>query len=322
MIGWRPATALAAIALAIAAAVFWWPWRPAGPSGSPTRTSADMASAGSTRVDAPEPSPRAGPARAPAALPPPSAPLAQSLPALRAAADAGDRHAACRLGRELLRCEQLAQWDTLLARGGDWEARAEAEGNLVGANQAAEEKLWRLERLQQCRGVPAGVLGEGARYLRQSALAGDPYAMVAYAEGHHWGPSVRGVAVGEDFDRWRREAPGMIHAALRAGNPSAAFILSINYSDDTGFLSALIPNDPHRAYTFHLLTVRLFGTREYPSRARALDAATVERARREADAMHARYFGGRRFPQSQMMQYPLYVPAPSGQSPSACETSP
>ena len=131
--------------------------------------------------------------------------------------------------------------------------------------------------------------------------------MVAYAEGQHWPPSTRGVALGREFDLWRQEAPGMMHAALRAGNPSAAYILQLNYGDDFGFLSALIPDDPYQGLVHHLLAVRLFGFREHTRFALGLDAAEIERARREAAAMHARYFDGRSFPRNWAMQYAPYM---------------
>jgi len=259
-----------------------------------------------------------------ASLPAPEAPLGQILPGLRSAADGGDRRAACRLGMELLRCQHLGRWEAMTEdfMGEQAEAAFAAEGNLAAANQVAEERLWHIERLEQCRAVPADLQAQGARYLRQSALAGDPYAMLAYAEGHHWGPNMRGMALDPMFDQWRREAPAMIHAALRAGNPSAAFILQINYGDDIGFLSALIPNDAYRRYTYHLLSVRLFGQREQPAYARALDATEIERARREADALHARHFDRRRFPSSQMMAYPPYLRGPQGEATPFCETAP
>lgn len=318
----RRATTWLLVVLAASAAVAWWLTRdPGATTGQASRATQlppsprreDTVDAAGRRVQAP-----------PAPLPPADAPLAQIVPGLRADADAGDRRAACRLGMELLRCQHLGAWDTMMESfmGEEAEAAYEAEGNLAAANQIAGEKLWRIERLAQCRAVPADLQGQGARYLRQSALAGDPHAMFAYAEGHHWGPSMRGLALDPMFDQWRREAPAMIHAALRAGNPAAVLILQFNYSDDFGYLSALIPNDAYRSYVYHLLAVRLFGHREQPGHSRTLDADAIERARREANDLHARYFDGRRFASTLSMRYPPYMRTPAGQSPAFCEDEP
>jgi hypothetical protein len=208
------------------------------------------------------------------------------------------------------------------ANEGDAEAEYEAAGNLAAANSVAEERLWRIERLQQCRGVPADLHGQGARYLRQAALAGEPHAMVAYAEGQHWTPNVRGIAIGRDFDLWRQEAPGMVHAALRAGNPTAAFMLQMSYSDDFGFLSALVPDDRYRSFVYHLLSVRLFGIRENTAWARDLGAADMERARLEARQLHEKYFAGQQFPKSRMMPYPPYLHRGSDQPQGLCGEDP
>lgn len=316
------ATTWLLVVLAATAAVAWWLTRdPSATTVQATRATQAPPSPGREgAVDAASQIAQAPPAP----LPPPDVPLAQVLPGLRADADAGDRRAACRLGMELLRCQHLGAWDAQMEpfMGEQAEAAYEAKGDLAAANQVAGEKLWRIERLAQCRAVSADLQGQGARYLRQSALAGDPHAMFAYAEGHHWGPSMRGLALDPMFDQWRREAPTMIHAALRAGNPAAAVILQINYSDDFGYLSALIPNDAYRSYVYHLLAVRLFGHRERPGWPRELDADEIERARREADDLHTRYFDGRRFPSSLSMRYPPYMRTPGGQSPALCEDEP
>lgn len=313
------------LAMFVVAGLGLW-WRGAGsttPDIEPAATAAPPG-ADDTLPMQPLPEATATSAGKPEPLPPANAPLAQVLPELEARANAGDRRAACRLGMELLRCQQLAAWDALMSKvmDGNSEAEYEAQGNLAAANSIAEEKLWRLERMANCRGVPAGLQGQGARYLRQAALAGDSYALVAYAEGHHWPPNARGIARGTDFDQWRQEAPGMMHAAVRAGNPTAAFMLQMNYSDDFGFLSAMIPDDTYRSFVYHLLSVRLFGHRENQALARDLDAADMERARAEAIALHERYYGGRKYPSSRALQYPPYMRTRVGEPESFCEETP
>lgn len=262
------------------------------------------------------------PARPLAPLPARDAPLADILPRLKADADAGDRRAACRLGMELLRCQHLGTWSAVLGDMDASEATYEAEGRLAAANAVAEAKLRRLERLRQCQSVPQELRGEGARYVRRAALAGDPYAMLAYAEGQHWPPNGRGIAAGPEFDVWRQEAPGMMQRALQAGNPAAALKLQSHYQDDFGYLAALVPNDAFQGYVYHLLVVRLFGYKEQHFRAQGLDAAAVERARLEAARLHERYFDGKRFPSESAMQYPPYMATQSQDSPGFCEFAP
>lgn len=298
--------------LSAVAFTLWWRGREIPAAATAAEATADASKAPDDAGEVSPPSPTTeisppNPASLP--LPPPDAPLAQVVPDLQARADAGDHRAACRLGMELLRCQHLPTWDALVSSSdpSDSEVEFEAEGNLAAANSVAEERLWLIERLQQCRGVPSALQSQGARYLRQAALAGDSSAMLAYADGNHWRPDGRGTALDSDFDQWRREAPGMVHAALRAGNPTAANMLQMSYSDDFGFLSAMIPDDTYRSYVYHLLTVRLFGHRERPALARELDAAAMERARLEAGQLHERYFGGRRFNPALAVRYPPYV---------------
>lgn len=317
---------LVVVAFVAAGLAIWW-HGPAEPVGEPADAAPASDTPGTLDVgETIEPASTAGTTaamREPVPLPPHDAPLAQILPDLHARADAGDRRAACRLGMELLRCQHLGTWDALVSKvmEGDAEMEFEAQGNLAAANSIAEERLWRIERLQQCRGVPESLRSQGAHYLRQAALAGDPHAMLAYAEGHHWSPNGRGIALGADFDRWRQEAPGMMHAALRAGNPTAAFMLQMNYSDDFGFLSAMIPDDTYRSYVYHLLSVRLFGHRENQRLARDMDAASMERASQEAIQLHERYFKGRRFPSSMALRYPPHIRSSADGVQTFCEDS-
>jgi hypothetical protein len=253
-------------------------------------------------------------------LPPQDAPLATTVPALVARAEAGDSRAACRLGMELLRCEQMEQWNRITVGSPDSESQFESEGNLGAANFQAEEKIWRIERLAQCATVPAGLRDQGSAYLRQAAYAGDPHAMQAYAEGLHFNLEMRGSALDPHFDAWRRDSPAMMHAALRAGNPTAAFSLFSAYQDDHGPFTALVPDDTFQAAVFHLLSVRLFGMSDRMSTFTTLDATGVANAYKEAEALHQRYFGGRRFDQSRALGYPAHVaPSPGREARAFCE---
>ncbi|HEX4853344.1 hypothetical protein [Arenimonas sp.] len=249
-------------------------------------------------------------------LPPEDRPLASLLGPLAARADAGDRKAACRLGMELLRCEHLEHQAALMAPPpappDDQDAR-KAMRSSASVDFLMREPAWIAERLAQCKAVPTALAGQGARYLEQAALAGEPEAMVRYAEGQHWPPSSRGAMADPSFDRWRRNAPGMMRRALKAGYPEAAFALMIAYQDDGGFHAALIPNDPEQAAVIGLLYARLYGSQSMEGRLRGMDAASQAIAIRQAEAMHREYFQGRRFSGS-AYPYPAFLPPVPGQT--------
>lgn len=260
---------------------------------------------GSETLSEPEPSgqkPEAPPtAQRAFVMPPHDAPLAASVPDLEVRANAGDPRAACRLGMELIRCAQLEQWRRVPQAGGsELEFRLEAKGNLGAANLQAEQKLWEIQQSAHCAALPNALRDQGAKYLRQAARAGDPYAMLAYAEGAHFPLDGRGIFVDPGFDAWRRDSVGMAHAALRSGNPAAAFSLQLAYQDDHGIFGGLVPDDPYLAYVHHLLVIRLFGHREQRAPS-SLDPAAQARARQEADDLHRRLFEGRRFPGSRAL---------------------
>jgi len=251
-----------------------------------------------------------------APLPPASAPLADTLPLLRARADSGDRRAACRLATELIRCQQapLFPIDTEAL-----EREYDAKGNYAAANQIAEQALWQREQVLRCRDVPAELADRGGDYLRQAALAGDASAMLAYAEGMHWRLDLRGLALDPRFDRWRAEAPQMARRAFEAGLPAANFHLSMAYQDDFSLLGSLVPNDPYRAHVHHLLMSRLFGWREPTGEMRNLSPGELQRALREADGLHQRLYGGRRFPSNEAMLQPLFAPPGPEAQPAPCD---
>ncbi len=296
------------LAVSVIGAVLWLAWP--GATGQSKRSAADKIVAAPTEA-AQGASPEGPPATTAipsTPLPPDDAPLAGILPALAERADAGDRKAACRLSLELLRCSQLIESEAQAKR------RAEPTEPTEPANAAASEwearhRAWTNHWLGQCATVPESLRGQGPRYLRQAALAGEPEAMVRYAEGHQWPPSGRGALAGEPFDQWRREAPGMMQRALESGYAGAAFPLMVAYRDDWGFHAALVPDDDEQALTMSLLYARLYATREYPGHRHTLDAAAQLRARERAEAMHRRYFNGRQFSGRNPYPEPVWFPA-------------
>ena len=244
-----------------------------------------------------------------------SAPPA-GLTGLVALADAGDRQAACQVGYELLRCahRQSRREAVMLSMLAQRERILEAEGDLAAANRLAGEQALMIEAAKSCDAIPAPLRNRGSHYLRQSALAGDPVAMLAYGLGHQFNPSGRGMVADTTFEAWREEAPAMLHRALLAGQPAAALGLAVGYHDDMGTSNSLIRDDAYRTAVYHLLSVRLFGTAEFRDWLDPLDAKQLQAARLEAGRLHADVFEGRLHPRSDMYLMPpmYYQPNRSG----------
>jgi hypothetical protein len=295
----RALALLLAIVLCTAAVIAWWPKPETEPAPAIVQ-SAPPAAPAATPV-APEP------AANPAATPPPAQPtrrrasesrLADIAPVLQARADAGDAQAACRLGADLLRCRQLANFRHDFAE--QWarqEREAEANGKLNYADSIAVMLLRHAELERTCDGVDPALLARGGHYLRQAALAGEPDAVLRYASGGSF-ESVHDYRfiTTPDFDQWRREAPGLLQEALAAGDPGAALVMLRTHGASAGFLSMLLPADPLEAQTSLALARRVFGDQlrlQGLQLVPASDPALAEAAEARAAELHARYFDGR-----------------------------
>ncbi len=249
------------------------------------------------------------------ALPPDNAPLAEVFDELKARADAGDAHAACRLAVDLLDCGAVdataqGQLDGLRTR----EATSEHKGNLTEANGYAEMQAQVVAAQQRCARIGQDQIALAGNYLRAAAKAGVPEAMLRYADGQGFGRAL-GLAALRDpnFDTWRREAPEMMRASLAAGRPGAAMVLADAYRTDTqAYFSALVPNDATQARAYSVLFLRLMG-KDAPAgaatvapetlaqmRAAGIDTSAMDptpdelrQAEAQADQMYRDYFGGR-----------------------------
>jgi hypothetical protein len=221
---------------------------PSAPAPSPSSTSIAVAS---NRLVLP--AYRA----APAGLPPFDAPLRDSLEALKTAADAGNATAACRLAFIAMDCwsqhrrrqsaeQYAAQADAEYANTRDTIARPAARRINEAPPALREYMQARIDAVElaratagddirasarRCEGSPMVKVGEVVGRLRQAALAGQPDAVAAYAQGQ-WMTSILGVdaartpeeaAMPLDFLRdpsflvWRREATALHQAGLEAG---------------------------------------------------------------------------------------------------------
>jgi hypothetical protein len=233
--------------------------------------------------------------RAQVPLPPVDAPLALIVEPLAARADAGDSRAACRLAMELIRCQgALFLADIPSFDSTRLEAELEASGKLDAADRVAADALEQARVARECLALPAHLVDRGPHYLGQAARAGEPEAMVRYADSQFWPPDGRGFLSHPEFDLWRRDAPGMIERAFAAGVPESAFAMMDAYQSDIGLVGSLIPNDPVKAEAVRLLMTRLHGWQE-PLTLGRLDASTQARVRELARQWHEGPFQGRSY---------------------------
>jgi len=260
---------------------------------SPTTTPAPQAGANrslestAARLNAPA-------AEAPARLPAYNAPLAIIMEPLAARADTGDAKAACRLAMELIRCQGVEENQRFPGVSDAEEAELEAKGKLDAADQAAKFKLYSLLAAQECLAVPDRLRGRAAHYLGQAARAGEPEAMVRYVDLNFWPLDARGVFADPEFDRWRRDAPGLLHRAFAAGVPESASTMFDAYQNDFGGVGSMIANDPVKSEALRLLMTRLHGWRDRGNNS-GLDAASLARASELAKQWHEGPFKGRNY---------------------------
>lgn len=253
---------------------------------------AGQTEAGRTEMISDE-SPRPQPGkRPPEPLPPPGTPIPQIAGALQTRADAGDSRAACRLGIELVRCQQLEQSRSVQwANGVPPDVAIERQGNLEAANSFAEIEIRKIQLGQHCDALDPALVAEAARYLEIAARAGEPEAMLRYATGEHHGRlGHMGYIREPGFDRWRRDAPAMLLRAAQAGRMEAVHALAYAYRTDSAPYAGLIPDDPLQAHAWALLDARLRGSLE--SAFENPDPGIEAEAAALAREWHQRYFDG------------------------------
>jgi hypothetical protein len=234
-------------------------------------------------------------------LPPPDAPVVDVATLLQTRADAGDSLAACRLGMELLRCQQVPdEYAGYQFQESERQEKSRREsGDIKMAERIAEGRRATIEIAAACREIPKATRDRAHRYLRQAALAGEPEAMLRYASGESLGLMGHFDRLNSpDFEDWRREAPGLLQNALAAGRPEAVHLLAEAYrpADDatTTIVGWLIPNDPVQAHAYSQLQRQLSGGISPPGQqpAAGLDDAGLARAEALAVDLRRRHFDG------------------------------
>lgn len=250
-------------------------------------------------------------------LPSGDMPLPALVALLQPRADAGDGLAACRLGVELLRCDANDYAVSFHQRHQSGFVREkESKGQLALANLVDERHLRQLELQIQCRQLTGHLRSRGSGYLIQAARAGEPEAMLRYAQGEHWGINLDDFLADGRFDAWRRETPGMLQRALEAGDPRVAHVLMGAYYDDLSIHTGLIANEPVRGLAFQMLHFRLTGR---PSPKSRLGASEVAQAEALAAEMHLRHFGNRQLDSPEQAFLPsLFSAGSDGRDPRFC----
>lgn len=194
-----------------------------------------------------------------AALPPVGAPLGGALPALRSAADAGNREAACRLAAELQACGRLG---AMVQDHGAWLAsrkRGLEVVSLTATPELVEEfstqfdaeldsRQRRLDRLQRhCEGVTPPDAGEVFANWRRAALLGDAVAIRHYTAGSvfRWGNIVETAPF---LPTYKGEAEALALSLAQKGDLEMTIVLAAAYSPISSaskpLLSQVVTPDP------------------------------------------------------------------------------
>lgn len=317
--GWRaPQWARLLIALvAIGAGAWWWASRAQpreAPAAAATSAEATQAPGAETRV---QPTATPGPSPSPA----PDGSFEGLALSLAQSADGGDSRAACQLAVELMRCQEIEDFLAPTPEGEDVanviELGMERDGRLDDADQWAEQRIWHIRRQEECRRLPQAMHARSWELLRSAALAGEPEAMLRYAQGYGLQAGGRSLLQHPGLENWRREAPPMLEQAFRAGHREAVMLLWFGYVSDHEPFHGLIPNDPERALALQILSSRLRGVGMPPLE--RFNAAQIAAAMKQAEQWHYAYFGGRVEPEPRTMGKisPLAQYAPEAEPP--CE---
>ena len=227
---------------------------------------------------------------------PPAAPLAPRLAQSRAAADAGDAGAACRLAFDLDRCRLVPEHEHLAVRlGADLDANSKAplpDAERIDALRSNLDSV--IAQLAADRAFCAGVGTDSAnsawRYLLRAAQAGDVPSMTRFAVL----PPLDEQDTGTDPEGWRayrENAVPFLETAAQRGDVDALSILAACVSGSCTLPGGVtLPRDPARAAT---LTLLLLKTGDAPSASGRLKnlmteigPGAMDRARAEAEGIY------------------------------------
>lgn len=233
--------------------------------------------------------------------PPIDAPVADTLAALLPSARAGDARAACRVAMERITCRTLAeQRSSMLLLLRAYEARADAVSGEGSPDRFAALQIALLERARQCAALPAPLADDGVDWLARAAAAGHVESALRYmqvqglgwVEGFEPSPERRWSLLGHPhFAAWQRDAPVMARRLLDAGEPAAAFMLSLAYAQDDSPFGGLLRDDPVEAAAMRLLLSELAGRPPSADALKGLTLAQQAAARQRVAALRGHFTG-------------------------------
>ena len=216
-------------------------------------------------------------------LPPIDTPVALVLQTLKPLADAGDVHAACRLGFEKMRCARVRAYRKV-ARG---DPQSESMQRL-----ARDEKL--------CENVSGAESRDAWRYVWQAAAGGNLAAIGKFVRDPPLQPSdVDLPEYAEGWRLYRENAPTLSARAIEGGDVMTLYMVWFYTATglQPGDGTFVFPKDPRLALVYGQAALPLLDTRRRNEVARRnaelrnlLPAEDVTKALAEGDALRARYF--------------------------------
>ena len=180
-------------------------------------------------------------------LPPPGAPLTAIYTPLRRMAEAGNAAAACRLAFDLNECRMR---DT---RGKSSELfKRPSTGKADPMSEKAQKRA--AQRESTCAGFPVEETVLAWDFALASAQAGNRHARLMVVRSPVGLDMMRPENTLEGWMEWRREAPSILEAGVREGDP-VMFRLAAGAYSQVFFGGRLFPEDRDRALA-HLLALR------------------------------------------------------------------
>lgn len=185
-------------------------------------------------------------------LPELNVPVIQVLDELKAQAQGGNFHAACRLGFELDRCalyykdkKALEEMRASIEKLPSDALKIPSYQRMIPKIQKAVEKLNSV-----CEGVPAQELSASSSYLLQAANAGQMSATVRYLHGIGLDWDAGPLANTADWTKFSENFAPLLARSINDGSPEALEIAAIAYLKPT-FGAQLMPVDPVKAITYY-----------------------------------------------------------------------
>lgn len=216
-------------------------------------------------------------------LPPPNTKVRDVVAQLKADADRGEPHAACRLGAELTRCWQVQQ--RLAMRN---SALSRSDSKLQDSASAADQDL--------CDGVTGSETGDAWRYLLTAALAGSGPAMSQFLVSP---PLAAQDGSADGWSAYRQHYQDFLDRSIQRGDVRALY--AGFFAAETGMGPGgrgVRGKDPYQSLVYGLALLPLVDTRTSQQiqavlpnlMAQVPDPST---ASQEATLLGSRYFGGR-----------------------------